>query len=76
MSTLLGSFHCESKIQNKEQKRQIHLAKIRDITQIKLVKSLLINSTIKFTYPNTDAINLLFLINIFGNNSSEKPHNY
>ena len=60
----------------KEQKRQIHLQITKYITQIKLIKSILINSTIKLIYSNANAINLLFLINIFGNNSSEKPHTY
>jgi hypothetical protein len=60
----------------KEQKRQIHLKITKYITQIKLIQSILINSTIKLIYSNANAINLLFLINIFGNNSSEKPHTY
>jgi len=60
--------------QIKELKKQLRLQISKNISRIKLIKSIIINSIINFTYSNLNAINLLFLSNIFGNNSSEEPH--
>ena len=49
---------------------------VRYIYKIKLIQSNILNSINRFTHNSQTIINTILLSNIFGNNSSEKPHNY
>ncbi|MCG3669921.1 ATP cone domain-containing protein [Aliarcobacter butzleri] len=56
----------------KEEKQKLHKQIIKNLKQIKLIKIQLINQIICIF--NNSYFNI-FLFNIIGNNSSEKPHN-
>ena len=67
--------HTSTATENLEGKEK-DLLIFKSRVQIKLILSTIINSVIQFTYKNQNTKNRNFLSNIFGNNSSEKPHNY
>ena len=62
----------EEKQKNKEKWRKLHKQIIKNLKQIKLIKSQLINQII---YIFNNSYFNIFLFNIIGNNSSEKPNN-
>jgi hypothetical protein len=62
----------EEKQKNKEKQYKLHKQIIKNLGQIKLIKSQLINQII---YIYNNSYFNIFLFNIIGNNSSEKPNN-
>ena len=62
----------EEKRKNKERRHKLHKQIIKNLEQIKLIKSQLINQII---YICNNSYFNIFLFNIIGNNSSEKPNN-
>ena len=62
----------EEKQKNKERRQNLHKLIIKNLKQIKLIKSQLINQII---YIYNNSYFNIFLFNIIGNNSSEKPNN-
>jgi len=62
----------EEKQKNKEKRHKLHKQIIKNLGQIKLIKSQLINQII---YICNNSYFNIFLFNIIGNNSSEKPNN-
>ena len=62
----------EEKQKNKEKRNKLHKQILKNLGQIKLIKSQLINQII---YICDNSYFNIFLFNIIGNNSSEKPNN-
>ena len=62
----------EEKQSNKEKQKVLYKQIIKNLGQIKLIKSQLINQII---YICNNSYFNIFLFNIIGNNSSEKPNN-
>jgi hypothetical protein len=62
----------EEKRKNKEKRHKLHNQIIKNLGRIKLIKSQLINQII---YIYNNSYFNIFLFNIIGNNSSEKPNN-
>ena len=62
----------EEEQSNKEKQKVLYKQIIKNLGQIKLIKSQLINQII---YICNNSYFNIFLFNIIGNNSSEKPNN-
>jgi len=62
----------EEKRQNKQKRHKLYNQIIKNLGRIKLIKSQLINQII---YIYNNSYFNIFLFNIIGNNSSEKPNN-
>ena len=72
INNVLNNIYEEEKQKNKEKWKKLHKQIIKNLGQIKLIKSQPINQII---YICNNSYFNIFLFNIIGNNSSEKPNN-